>query len=240
MHHTIFQQRFKLNFTQCYANGLLKYNELSNLLQLTAAAHAEQHGYGAMDMIKQEQAWVLSRIRLEIAALPKFLEEITVHTWIADFQGNRLTRNFEVYDAEKCIVSASSLWVVLDLKTRRPGQLYKAVAEELILSERSATKAPVKRIDKAATYAKEAAYRVKLSDLDIVNHVNNVKYTDWCLDTLPAELVLQRSYKSLDMNYLRELHLEQEVNILHSIEPGQLNFAIQKAGQAVFLMEIGL
>lgn len=238
MQKAVFQQYFRLNFTQCYANSFLKYNELSHLLQLTAAAHAEQHGYGAIDMMQQQQAWVLSRIRIEIAKLPKFLQEICIHTWIEEFQGNRLTRNFEIYCANKKIVTATSIWVVLDLKTRRPGQLYKPVAAELILHDKQATSLPCQRIDKTQEYEAEDKYKVKLSDLDMVNHVNNAKYSDWCLDSLPMDLVLQSPFQSIDMNYLKELHISQEVSIQHSTTDAQFAFSIKKDDQAVFLLQI--
>jgi acyl-ACP thioesterase len=39
--------------------------------------------------------------------------------------------------------------------------------------------------------------KVSLSDLDIVNHVNNVKYLEWCLDLVDLKL----GQKSFEMNF---------------------------------------
>jgi acyl-ACP thioesterase len=32
-----------------------------------------------------------------------------------------------------------------------------------------------------------------LSDLDIVNHVNNVKYLEWCLDMVDENIILNQN-----------------------------------------------
>lgn len=57
--------------------------------------------------------------------------------------------------------------------------------------------------------------KVVLSDLDIVNHVNNVKYLEWCLDVVDETIMLNKSIGSLDMNFLKELPSLAEVVEIH-------------------------
>src|SRR5690606_22393062 len=224
MRSSIFSNRYKLNFTQCYANGFLKYSELSNLLQLTASDHAEELGFGYKEMAKNAQSWVLSRVRIEIDKLPQFLEEITIKTWVQDFMGNRSIRNFEVYRGDKKIAGATSFWAVFNIKERKSENLGIHIAPEIILADKLATEKPFKRIEMEKEFDRVVDYIPKLSDLDIVGHVNNVKYTDWCLDSLPADMVLGKHFKSIDINYLKELKLAQSITI-HSIDrPDQVNF----------------
>jgi acyl-ACP thioesterase len=47
-------------------------------LQLTAAAHSEVGGISFTDMQEFDQAWVLSRMRVEISKLPKWGDTVTV------------------------------------------------------------------------------------------------------------------------------------------------------------------
>ena len=88
---------WEINFLQCYPNGVLKYTELCNLLQLTAATHSEVGGISFSDMQAFHQAWVLSKMRLEIHRLPKWKEIVTVKTWIQSLENSRSTRSLEMY-----------------------------------------------------------------------------------------------------------------------------------------------
>ena len=82
--------------TQCLPSGGLKYTELCNLLQLSAAAHAEMGGISFTDMQSFNQAWVLSRIRVEIKELPKWKDKVTVRTWINTLENSRYVRALEI------------------------------------------------------------------------------------------------------------------------------------------------
>ncbi|TDS11831.1 acyl-[acyl-carrier-protein] thioesterase [Sphingobacterium paludis] len=237
MQTEIYSKTVTLNFTQCYANGRLKYSELNNLLQLTASEHAEILGFGYQAMASQSQSWVLSRIRMEIDRLPKFLEEITVKTWVQDFLGNRSIRNFEVYRKDKKIIGVCSFWAVFNTQLRRSENLAIKVDPAIVLPERSATQESFKRIEQDTDYDQTSSYLSKLSDLDIVNHVNNVKYTDWCFDLLPAETVLKKTFRSIDINYLKELKLAEAVDIHQRVHPESAHFAITRADKTIFLMQ---
>jgi len=81
---SIYSHDWEINFLQCTPNGLLKHTELCNLLQLTAGYHAELGGMSFTDMQEHDQAWVLSRMRVEITELPKWRDVVTVKTWIYD------------------------------------------------------------------------------------------------------------------------------------------------------------
>ncbi|KGE13218.1 acyl-[acyl-carrier-protein] thioesterase [Sphingobacterium deserti] len=237
MQTEIYSKTVTLNFTQCYSNGRLKYSELNNLLQLTASEHAEALGFGYREMAANKQSWVLSRMRMEIDRLPKFLDEVTVKTWVQDFLGNRSIRNFEVYRDDKKVIGVCSFWAVFSTALRRSENLAIKIDPAIVLPERSATRESFKRIEQETEYTETSQYVPKLSDLDIVNHVNNVKYTDWCFDLLPADLVLKKPFHTIDINYLKELKLAELVDIHSRVDDNAARFAIARGGKTIFLMQ---
>ena len=114
---------WEINFLQCYPNGVLKYTELCNLLQLTAATHSEVGGISFSDMQAFHQAWVLSKMRLEIHRLPKWKEIVTVKTWIQSLENSRSTRCLEMYVGGEKVVGCETFWAVFNTQTRRPEAL---------------------------------------------------------------------------------------------------------------------
>ena len=114
---------WEINFLQCYPNGYLKYTDLCNILQLTAGVHAEMGGISFSDMQWHHQAWVLSRMRVEIKRLPKWRDVVTVKTWINSLENSRSVRCLELYIGDEKIVGCETFWAVFNTNTRRPESL---------------------------------------------------------------------------------------------------------------------
>ncbi len=222
---------WEINFTQCAPNGKLRIVELCNLLQLTAAEHSITGGLSFNDMQSFDQAWVLGKLRLEIELLPKWQQNITITTWIEKLEGSQSLRNMEVFLDGKKIAGASTLWVVFNTILRRAEPLALDHDHFEKFAERHSTAEQVSRI----SFAKDAELinerSVQLSDLDIVNHVNNIKYLEWCLDALPIEMVLGRKLISLDMNFLRELNHLDNIQINHETQNLEDRFSITRKGK---------
>ncbi|OYD43052.1 hypothetical protein CHU00_01690 [Sphingobacterium cellulitidis] len=231
----IFEKEWTLNFTQCYPNGQLKYSELNNILQITASEHAENLGFGYKAMVNASQSWVLSRMLIEIDNLPRYTQSITVRTWIQDFTGSRSIRNFEVWLDDQVLVRASSLWVVFNIKTRRADIFALSTDHMEFFRDKTSTKNLVEKIDGNVDFQLLNNYKVKLSDLDIVYHANNVKYMEWCFDAMEPERILNGTIHNLEMNFLKELNYADEVTIMKS---DNSVFSIQKDGRTHFLMRI--
>src|SRR5690606_14465234 len=115
----IFEKDWKLNFTQCYPNGQLKYSELDNILQVNASEHADILGFSTKAILRTKQSWVLSRMLIEIEKLHMFEQTIKLRTWIQDLTATRFTRIFEVLFGESRFVAASSTWSVCNIEARR-------------------------------------------------------------------------------------------------------------------------
>jgi len=235
---SVYSHQWEINFTQCAPNGYLKYVDLCNLLQLTAAEHSIIGGLSFNDMQVFDQAWVLSRIRIEISAMPKWQDTVIVKTWIESLQGSGSVRNIEMYLNEQKIVGASTYWAVLNTKLRK--------SEALALPHEHFEKFPLhqstvkglSRINVLKETDKIGTHTVVLSDLDIVNHANNVKYLEWCLDCAAVKSVLANDVKSLEMNFLRELNHGDEVEVHFAKEDVNDYYSIVKEGKVCFALQL--
>lgn len=235
---SIHEKEWKINFSQCAPNGALNYTDLCNLLQLTAAEHADLGGISFNDMQKFNQAWVLSRMRIEIDILPLWNESIIIKTWIVSLENSRSTRMLEVYKNNQRIIACETFWVVLNTEIRRPETLALPHEHFEKFADKIATRERVKKIQVPTDSKIVGTHEVVFSDLDVVNHVNNVKYLEWCLDCLPPDLLLKKSFKSLDMNFLNELLLQQKV-VLHSAAIEKtIVFSVMKDAKNCFSLEL--
>jgi acyl-ACP thioesterase len=235
---SIYSQDWEINFMQCTPNGSLRYTELCNLLQLTAAAHSESGGFSFVDMQQFDQAWVLSKMRIEFSNLPKWKDVITVKTWINSLENSRSVRAMEVLVNGKKIIGAETFWAVFNTRTRRPEGMALPHEHCEKYPENRATLLPFSKIE--IHEEKETIFerKVVLSDLDIVNHVNNVKYLEWCLDLLEEPIILKQQIASFEMNFLKELSLSDFVEIHQSNTEESSIFSITKESKSVFALQL--
>lgn len=237
---SIFSKEWEINFTQCMPNEYLKYTDLCNILQLTAAAHSEIGGISFSDMQEFDQAWVLSRMRVEIANLPKWKDIVTVKTWINTLENSRSVRALEMYVNGIKIVGCETFWVVFNTQIRRPESMSLPHQHFEVYPNTRATQEPFSKIiintDKELIFEKT----VVLSDLDIVNHVNNVKYLEWCLDFVSDEIILNQKIASFEMNFLKELSLRDQVIIHEDLADNNMIFSITKEDKNCFALQLNL
>jgi acyl-ACP thioesterase len=235
---SVFSKDWEINFTQCTPNGYLKYTDLCNILQLTAGDHAESGGISFNDMQEFYQAWVLSRMRVEILTLPKWRDIVTVKTWIVSLENSRSVRALEMYVNGKKAVGSETFWAVFNTQTRRPETLALPHEHFTKYPENTSTQERVKKIGLSETFTIVGNRKVVFSDLDIVNHVNNVKYLEWCLDIVDFKCILKRQLQSFDMNFMKELALKDDVSILESKLETSSIYSIEKNGKACFVLEL--
>lgn len=235
---SILSKDWEINFTQCTPNGYLKYTDLCNLLQLTAAVHSEVGGISFTDMQEFNQAWVLSRMRVEIIELPKWRDTVTVKTWINSLENSRSVRALEMYVNGKKIVGCETFWAVFNTKIRRPEALALPYEHFELFSEQKATQETFSKINFNNETEMVFEKVVALSDLDIVNHVNNVKYLEWCIDFVDSDLILKQKIKSFEMNFLKELSLKDKVVIHENLTSEAMIFSITKEDKTCFALQI--
>jgi len=231
---SILTKEWDINFLQCYPNGFMKYTELCNILQLTAAVHSEIGGISFSDMQEFHQAWVLSKMRVEIQRLPKWKEKVTVKTWINSLENSRSIRCLEVYHGDEKIVGCETFWAVFNTQTRRPEALALPHEHFEKYEHDKATEKPFARINIQDLEEVVAERVVQLSDLDIVNHVNNVKYLEWCLDLVDSETILSQQIRAFEMNFMKELSFLDVIQVVQK----DTTFAIIKEGKACFALEL--
>lgn len=237
---SIYKGSCEITIDQCALNSKMRIADLLNVLQAVAGKHSDLGGMSYDDMQKNSQAWVLSSMRLEMEHLPQWHETIEVETWIETLSGIKSIRGFNVFLNCHKIVGANSLWVVLNTEKRRPESIAIPHNHLEKYPEKKPTIQNFSRIDltKNTQFIKE--HQVVYSDLDALNHVNNVKYVEWCLDCLPIEILQKNTIKAIDINYLKELTYHQKAAIFYCKNDKEVYFYIKLDETICFAIKLEL
>ncbi len=214
----LWPEHFKISSIFVNSLGRLGLYGVLNLLQETAWMHAETLGFGMKDMERQGLFWVLTRQSLQMKTWPSFGQEITVETWLRPPDGAFISREFYIKnDKGEIIGTCSTSWLALDRHTKKILPSQDLRPWEQICLDQSNGLVPEK-IPVQGDYETLAKFRVRNSDLDANQHVNNTKYAQWILDSIPYEFHKSLLLKSYSVNFLAETHLGDKVKVERSYE----------------------
>lgn len=182
-------QKYSVRTYESDHNGLLRPVSLLNYFQEAAAEHAEKLGAGVIALLKKSLTWVISRYHIKIFHYPRWKESLELMTWPFVHQGMFALREFEMRDGKGDIfAAATSSWMLIDLKTKRPVPPSERLGSYPLNPQRAIDSnfEPLPKVDRADL---ERSFRVRMSDLDWNRHVNHVIYVAWALETAPQDFL---------------------------------------------------
>ncbi len=188
---------------------------LANALQEVAGLHAAELGVGIQALQQEGHTWMLGRLALDLVRPPAWREACVLTTWPSGVRRKLLAeRQFALETAEgESLLTASSEWLYVDfIKGRllRAPESVQALAHPGVLNfGLCAERFP--EVEAKAGAVAEKTFTVRRSEIDANNHVNNVHYLEWMLESLPEEVYFQATPKKLDIEYKQAAKLGDEV-----------------------------
>jgi medium-chain acyl-[acyl-carrier-protein] hydrolase len=200
------RRNYSIRSYEVDAGGTMSVPSIFNLLQDAASSHAFELGVAVSQLMAENATWVLSRILLKMIRYPVWRDAIQVHTWPSGILGAFAFRDFDLRDeTDRSIGCARSAWIVIDAQSRRPirptlfADRLKPSEKEPVTND-TLNKLPQPR---GGDWV-EKRFHVRYGDLDINQHVNNVSYIEWLLESIPGIGETRLALKELEINFLGE------------------------------------
>jgi medium-chain acyl-[acyl-carrier-protein] hydrolase len=211
----IFTKEFTISSYDLNPRGQARLTTMANFFQEVAYHHASELGLGYEDMKSNKTTWVLSRMRIHMKRYPVWNDRIKLETWPSGVERLFALRDFRVLDSKGEVIGmASTAWLVLDIDTHRlirPKEMmeqFKMIIHDVQMFDSSLEKIPVVGETRLLNQR-----RVVFSDLDIVGHVNNVKYMEWCIDAITGTANTDKEIRELEINFNHEALLGDQISI---------------------------
>ena len=156
-------------------------------------------------------------------------EEIVIETWHRGTDRLFGLRDFRIMNGKQQTIGiASTSWLILDANSRRPLKVSEIFNFNLNVA--SVFSSNLQKIVISEQMDHWTTRRVNYSDLDVVGHVNNVKYLEWCIDALENEVLMIHEIGEIEINYINEANAGEEIEILGSRESdGEIRFLARSA-----------
>ena len=202
----VFTKEFIISSYDLNPKGQARLTSMANFFQEVAYHHASELGLGYDDMKSRKTTWALSRMRIHMKRYPVWNEKIRLETWPSGAERLFALRDFRVLDSKGEIIGmASTAWLILDIDTHRlirPKEMmeqFKLIVQDIQMFDK-----PLGKIIMPGETRLLQKHQVVFSDLDIVGHVNNVRFMEWCVDAATTNENADQEIRELEINFNHE------------------------------------
>ncbi len=217
----IWEEKFKIRFHDTDLHSNCRVQEVFSFLSETCWEHADHLGLGKEFMYPKGLIWAYARKRIIVNRFPKWGEMITVKTWPRNYNRIYVHREFQILDENQTpLINCSAVYFAFDIENKKAVDPEKLCAhrKHLVSCEKT-TEGTLHRIPPFIENDLTIfPYVVDYSDLDMYKHVNNVRYVDWILKSIPNNFRKNNILKQMDINYFAEANMGDGVHIITSEE----------------------
>ena len=216
---TPYEHRFFVHYYECDRNLRLSILGVMRYLEEIALMQSESLGVGFSYYTEQHVAWLLSKWDIRMLYAPRYGSTVTVHTQPRGYRHFFANRAYRVMDPVGTLcVEAQSQWVFVDTMRNRPARVHRAISDAYGVQETDtplpweADPSQLTRVDT------QREFTVRQSDIDHNGHVNNIRYVEWALESLPAERTAGMRLDRLLVHYRKETRYGSDVRCVVQIE----------------------
>ena len=215
---------------ECGADHQLKPESFMHICQEAAETHASGNNLGYEWSISNGMIWVEVQGDFEFVRRPSWKEIINVRSNTGKASALQARRFVELSDVDGNVIARADLmWVLIDVNSRRPIPLKRAMAQmpdqcpPIISSELVVAT----EFEKTETVDMVAPRR----DVDFNGHINNGAYIVWALETLPEAMTPGAAPKRFRINFKRETFAGAHISIEHRLAGMQTQHCIVSGGE---------
>ena len=215
--NTKFSKKYNINIYDVDSNYKCKYSSIMNYLWDVVISQSDSLGETNNGFINN-CIWVLLKYDLEIIKYPKYRDIITVETDIVGVKKLYGYRSITIRDSKgNIIASGISTAILIDYDKRRPVKMSLDQCKVYGIEKELEENIPLDDFIslKENKYSRE--YTIRYSDIDSNKHVNNVKYIEMSVDTLPRELLNQYEISNIKVLYKHEAIDESSLHIYSNV-----------------------
>ncbi|KAJ4958234.1 hypothetical protein NE237_025345 [Protea cynaroides] len=228
---SVFSQNFSIRSYEIGADQTASIETLMNHLQETALNHVRSagllgDGFGSTpEMSRRNLIWVVTKIQLLVDRYPSWGDVVQVDTWVSASGKNGMRRDWLLRDSKsgEILTRATSVWVMMNKHTRRLSKIPEEVKGEIEpyfidcppILEDDGRKLP--KLDDSTADSVQTGLTPRWNDLDVNQHVNNVKYLGWILESSPSSILESKELYSLTLEYRRECGRDNVIQSLAAV-----------------------
>jgi medium-chain acyl-[acyl-carrier-protein] hydrolase len=214
-----FSRDYLVHYYEIDRRRRLTLPALMHYFEDIATLHSEALGVTLERYFETGQLFLLLKWDIAVRSMPAFNETVRISTRPTTFRRFLANREYAVFGKGGApLAEARSVWAFTDLRLKRPVR----VPEEIFAAfgvppESAASFDPLEDLPGIAAGSAPHPIHVGPADLDNNGHVNNVRYVEWALWSLPADFPPGHEASRVRVHSKKELLHGEEADLFTEI-----------------------
>lgn len=184
-----------------------------------ATYQSEKLGIGIDYMRSHGIAWVLYKWDINVKEYPTYGQKVIVRTEPCAAKKFYAYRRFYIFNSKnEIIATAKSLWLLINIKKRRPMRVSEELIKAFGLTDESDDVLEIDDIMKPSMEQISIGFKIRYSDIDTNGHVNNEKYAGWIIESVPLDIVTNYTLVNMKITYKKETKYGENIRVLTSFK----------------------
>lgn len=209
------------------------------IMQEAAGEHAYHRGVSIPHLQKEGKTWVVTRTKMSISHYASWPNTLHVETWPQEPWKLYFPRVCRLFDQEgNALFQSITHWVVMDTEKQRPvkptniAERFGDVESDTVVDPDLGRRV----VFDASSFDHIILHepRIRYTDCDFNNHVNNVIYLEWMLEALPFSFRDAHVATEVDISYLAQTFRDDTI----CVRTGMADKGMLESSQATLFHEV--
>ncbi len=199
------------------------------IVQEAAGNHSAVRGCSIPTLHEEGKTWVITRSKMQVHRYTHWPEQVIVETWAQEPIRLHLPRVVRSFDEQgEPLFTAKTYWALIDLERGRPirpstmvdriGLPPQEMQMDLSLTARLTYE------DSHCTTLVSYKPKIQYLDTDSNQHVNNISYLNWVLESLPSEFRNRAKVAEADVSWIRQTFSGDDITVMTGSEDEKVLF----------------
>ncbi len=216
------EREYEVHYYETNCRLECKMSSIINYFCDIGTKQSEELGVGIDYLTERRLAYVFYRYDIKVNRYPKYGEKIKVVTMAKSFKKFYASRAYEIYDENnEKIVEGEGIFLLINIDRRRalriPEDQYIAYGVDI----ENCPDIKITKLEKLTNEVDRSNFKVRYGDIDSNMHVNNVKYVEWAVESLPLDIVLNYELKELSVVFEKECRYGAEIIASYEIKENE-------------------
>lgn len=201
-----FFKEYKINIYDVDSRHYCKFSTLANYLWDIVITQSDALGETTEGFVMDNSSvWVLLKYDINIYKYPKFNDTVSVSTEVIGTKKFYGYRHYTIKASSgELLGEANSIAILIDFKRRRPMKITPEQLAVYGLKEELETPPVLDDLKEVEDINFSNEFLMTYSDTDSNNHVNNVRYMEMAVNTLPSDIINNYDISNIKVLFKKE------------------------------------
>lgn len=209
-----YTKMYDINYNDADPKLKCRISSIINFICDAGTNQSEILGDTIEKLMEKNYAWVFYKYDININRYPKYREKISITTEPCGFKKFYAYRKYIIRNEKGEIIGeAMALFFLINLKKRRPMRIPKEEYELYNVDSDLEENLEMDEIRTINSEENSKEFYIRYSDIDSNGHVNNVKYVEWAIESVPLEIVNNFEIKRVKVVFEKETKYGESIKV---------------------------